>query len=61
MHATLLHQPTFVKQSRKLYAYSLVETSNDTNILTSGFVMRYPLQHVVNNFDDTKIKAFILC
>lgn len=35
MHVALLHQPTFVKQSRELYAYSLVETPNDTNILTS--------------------------
>lgn len=56
MHAALLQRPTFVKRSRELYAYSLVEIPNDTNILTSGsgIVTHHVLQHVVNNFGETK-------
>lgn len=60
MHAALLQRPTFVKQSRELYAYSLVETPNDTNILTSGIVTCRLLQYVVNNFGETKTKVFRL-
>lgn len=62
MHAALLQRPTFVKRSRELYAYSLVEIPNDTNILTSGsgIVAHDVLKHVVNNFGETETKAFRL-